>query len=351
MVNTTSSLVGFGPGGLRKIELESIDQVLRKFYYNCSHGLRGPMASLEGLSYLLESDAKTDLPYPKSMKRSVEKMKTLIGRFKDYNPDRNYDKNARSAAILDRTALLSQFVFTCSEGLKHPIESLKHVIDTAKERSANRLEIQYLDMADRSLKRIENFAADVEIFAMNRSDKIFKEKIDLRSLLDELLLRTKRDDSSHISLTLDQSVNLITDRKRLKIILQKLLVNALCFRNPQSKAQIDITIKVSRLGLLIKVKDNGIGIDQRHFDKIFSIFWRASNASLGCGLGLYVANQITERLNGQITVKSELGNGSEFSVDLPNYQYFDSVKGPVKVSAQTTDHTLYSTNLPLCKIG
>jgi len=60
-----------------------------------------------------------------------------------------------------------------------------------------------------------------------------------------------------------------------------------------------------------------LGIDQPSQEKIFDMFYRGNDKSKGAGLGLYIVKSAVEKLNGSITVKSKLGEGSEFTVLLP----------------------------------
>jgi len=331
-------------------ESESFDQVLSKFYYNCSHGLRGPMASIEGLGHLIETETGGHLTYPKLMNNAIEEMKTITSGFKNYYSSVGSSSGNKHDQLSEATfgaQLLDQLVYTCTDGLKKPVHSIKQLIGEAQSNAKSVLEEKYLDMANKSLKKIENFSADVEIFAMNEKERVHKEKIDLKTLVNTILTDMDCDCSPNFSLSIDQPRHLVTDKERLKIILQKLILNAICFRFPQDKAQISISVAVSTLGLQVKVKDNGIGINKQHLDKIFNMFWRASNVSSGCGLGLYVANKITDRMYGSIQVKSQPGQGSEFTVELPNYHYFDSLKGLKKIQSRTIadafgyDHQLW----------
>ena len=65
------------------------------------------------------------------------------------------------------------------------------------------------------------------------------------------------------------------------------------------------------------VKDNGQGIAEKHLDKIFNMFYRASEGGGGSGLGLYIVKETVDKLNGKIQVLSELGKGTSFSIVLP----------------------------------
>ena len=70
----------------------------------------------------------------------------------------------------------------------------------------------------------------------------------------------------------------------------------------------------------IEFKDNGIGIRDEHLDKIFNMFYRATERSQGSGLGMYIVKQAVEKLDGKITINSKYGEGTEIKVVLPNHR-------------------------------
>ena len=80
---------------------------------------------------------------------------------------------------------------------------------------------------------------------------------------------------------------------------------------------IRVNAEDSELHHLLRVEDNGVGIEKQYLDKIFDMFYRASEKSQGSGLGLYIAKEAVTKLNGVIEVHSEFSKGSEFWVLLP----------------------------------
>ena len=81
---------------------------------------------------------------------------------------------------------------------------------------------------------------------------------------------------------------------------------------------MEIKVTVSESEAEILVKDNGIGIAEENQEKVFNMFYRVSNKSVGSGLGLYIVKEAVEKLRGEIGLRSEPGKGSEFNVRLPN---------------------------------
>jgi signal transduction histidine kinase len=71
--------------------------------------------------------------------------------------------------------------------------------------------------------------------------------------------------------------------------------------------------------VIIKIKDNGIGIPKENLRKIFDPFFTTKSFDKGTGLGLFVVHKIISALNGEIHVKSEVGKGTCFTIRLPKY--------------------------------
>ena len=109
-----------------------------------------------------------------------------------------------------------------------------------------------------------------------------------------------------------------TDSMRLKIVLSNLIDNSLKYRD-EKKEKPFIRIEAAERDdvKLIIVKDNGVGIDQAYLDKIFHMFFRASENSKGSGLGLYIVKETLGKINGSIQVESSLGSGTTFMVRIP----------------------------------
>jgi len=105
----------------------------------------------------------------------------------------------------------------------------------------------------------------------------------------------------------------------LRIVVAHLLANAIQFRDDQKEvSEITLDIKVNSDSCSIVVSDNGIGIDPAEYFKIFQLFYRASERSLGSDIGLYVVREIVEKMGGTVFAKSQLHKGSTFTIELPN---------------------------------
>ncbi len=168
----------------------------------------------------------------------------------------------------------------------------------------------------------------------------------MKLLIDDLLLlsKTKLEENENKFYSLDESVNQIlkslnyqietqkieviktelgkinSDQKKLNIILQNLISNAIKYqpKNASHKASISIDRSDSINKVYIKVKDNGIGIPEDFIEDLFEPFKRFDHEFVeGTGLGLAICNSLIDALGGKITVKSHINKGSTFTIELP----------------------------------
>jgi signal transduction histidine kinase len=109
------------------------------------------------------------------------------------------------------------------------------------------------------------------------------------------------------------------DAERMKEVFHNLVTNALKFS--QNNTQLFVSIKEKYPTVVIRIKDQGIGIPKEEIPYIFEKMYRASNSKnisvKGTGLGLYVVSQIIRAHGGHLHVQSEVGQGTEFTITLP----------------------------------
>ena len=107
-----------------------------------------------------------------------------------------------------------------------------------------------------------------------------------------------------------------TDVSRLRQVLDNLLGNAVKFTN---QGRIGLGFKLSDDGekALLFVEDTGRGISEEQAEKIFDRFYKADSFVQGVGLGLPICKTITEQMGGAIGVRSHLGEGTSFTLQLP----------------------------------
>jgi signal transduction histidine kinase len=127
-----------------------------------------------------------------------------------------------------------------------------------------------------------------------------------------------------------QDFEVISDPTRMKIIVKNMMSNAVKFSTPIKPEQW-IRISVLRVdgNFQLIIEDNGEGIRKDLANKIFDMFYRASEKSKGSGLGLYIVKEMVDKLEGTIKVNSTYGEGSQFIVELPDHKYTHKVQEPL----------------------
>ena len=102
-------------------------------------------------------------------------------------------------------------------------------------------------------------------------------------------------------------------------MLNNLISNAIRYSNPASDAPfVKVTIRASEENAVIEVADNGIGISKENQDKIFDMFYRVNNDSVGTGMGLHLVKLAVEKLSGTISLESAQNAGTKFLITIPN---------------------------------
>ena len=114
--------------------------------------------------------------------------------------------------------------------------------------------------------------------------------------------------------TSSQTTYIVTDPMRLKQVLGNLTNNAFKFTR---EGYIHLGFEVLEGKIQLYVEDTGQGISQEHIEHIFDRFYKIDSFKAGTGLGLSICKTIVNRLQGDITVRSEIGKGTRFLVDLP----------------------------------
>jgi signal transduction histidine kinase len=86
----------------------------------------------------------------------------------------------------------------------------------------------------------------------------------------------------------------------------------------ETHSEIGIKINVDHLRAEITFADDGIGIEEKNLTRVFEMFYRATEQSDGSGIGLYIVKNAVDKIGGQISVASRLGQGTRFTIILPN---------------------------------
>lgn len=215
-------------------------------------------------------------------------------------------------------------ISSISHGLKGLLNSLDggiYLVNTGIKNSNESRIKQGWEIAQRNVERIKSMVMDILYYAKDREPNL--EKVSPVELVKEVagIVESRAAEFGvKVDLKLDDGAGEFeADRKAVRSLLVNLVENSLdACRVDGSKPEHQVTIGLKDAGEKVEfiITDNGIGMDRETRDKAFSLFF-SSKGSEGTGLGLFIANKIVQRHGGEITLESELGAGSCFTVRIP----------------------------------
>lgn len=226
--------------------------------------------------------------------------------------------------VLEKTNLeLDSFVYSASHDIRSPLTSILGLINIAMASNDKEEVEECLKLMTSRIHRLDDFLEDMLDFSRNMRLERKNREVNLYYFIDDILRSYDFGDGFEkydVRLNIPPDLEVMTDPMRLKIILKNLISNSYKFSNPrQERSWLRISSLMVNSSFQLIFEDNGVGIRPELLDKIFDMFYRASEKSKGSGLGLYIAREMVLKLNGSIRVKSTYGEGSQFIVELPDH--------------------------------
>jgi signal transduction histidine kinase len=130
-------------------------------------------------------------------------------------------------------------------------------------------------------------------------------------------LRFSAEGQMELLLDIQTDPFVVSDKSRLGVLLKNIIGNSIKYRRKDIDSFVQFSLARKDGKLIMKVTDNGEGINAQHLDKIFSMFYRGTTSSIGTGLGLYICKEIVNKLNGDLLVESTPGQGTTMTITLP----------------------------------
>lgn len=218
---------------------------------------------------------------------------------------------------------LDRFVYSASHDLRAPIASALGLINISMYEENPGTIRNYLTLMKNSMDKLDNFIRDIVNYSWNSRLDIQLEKINMRELIWEVFDNyrfIKNYEEIQKEVIIGEQEIIHSDYQRVKIILNNLIGNALKYQridNPNK--QVLVKVHVDAKNIYFSIEDNGEGIDGAYLDKIFDMFFRISADRSGSGLGLYIARQTVEKLNGNLKIESTPDQGTTANVTIPYY--------------------------------
>lgn len=258
--------------------------------------------------------------------------KRMVGAISDVTYRKNYEKSLHTlneqlenrALELERSnAELEQFAFVASHDLQEPLRMIASFLQQLEKKYASQLDDkakQYIDFASGGAKRMKEIIADLLAFSRSGRVQVEREPVDLNQLINSYkqlrsqLIKDKKAALEYRDLPVIKSFPALVTQ-----IFHNILDNALKYTKEDVPPRIEVTAKREDTHWVFSISDNGIGIKDEYFDKIFEIFQRLHNRNeySGTGMGLAIVKKNIEQLKGEVWLESTLNTGTTFSFKIP----------------------------------
>ncbi|EMT39837.1 Signal transduction histidine kinase [Thermoanaerobacter thermohydrosulfuricus WC1] len=233
----------------------------------------------------------------------------------------SFNKMAEELGQLEE--MKNEFISNISHELKTPLTSIKGFAITAMDLVEKNSELyEYLNIIDEETDRLSRLVDELLDFSKIELNKIKLsfEEVELDKLIEDTVAILRPHASNYgVNLICKKKIDRVVingDVNRLKQVLVNIIDNGIkaCSRGKYVKVFLDIKDKKA----VIRIEDQGQGIPQEEIKYIFDKFYRGKNNKYsGTGLGLAISKKIIEEHKGTITVESEVGKGSVFTIELP----------------------------------
>jgi light-regulated signal transduction histidine kinase (bacteriophytochrome) len=232
----------------------------------------------------------------------------------------------QAVALARSNAELEQFAYVASHDLQEPLRKIASFCSLLKADYGGELDEMadtYIDYAVDGAIRMQALIRDLLEYSRVARREVRLEPVDVRAAVDTALrnLDAMREEAD-VALLIDAMPTIPAERSQLVQLYQNLIANAIKFRAPGRRCEIEVGSRPDAGGWLFWVRDNGIGIDQSHTDQVFEMFRRlhARTEFAGTGIGLAICRRIVERMGGRIWVESAPGAGATFWWTVPMKQ-------------------------------
>jgi len=220
--------------------------------------------------------------------------------------------------LVSRNDALNEYAHVVSHDLKGPlrgINTLMQLIQMQNKDALNEQSAEYFDMIGKSIRKMDNQISSILTYSKAGLMVEEKKEIDVKQLILDIrdqIMPTKQID---LVFATDMPV-VVSHRNQLEQVVHNLMSNAIKF-SPEEQARITWRCIERDESYEISIQDNGIGIEEKYFEKIFKIFQSLSVRQDSSGVGLAIVKKVVSALGGEVWLTSEYGTGTTFYFTIP----------------------------------
>lgn len=316
-IDTNGSIIHANPTAMEILNLDEDDLIdekcidlkslnINKINYN-------DISSLEGTELSMINSQVFKVKYA-PFKNETNVIGGLIVVFQDITQEHKLDN------------MRKEFVANVSHELKTPITTIKSYTETLMENDVDKeLYLRFLSVIDTESDRMARLVRDLlQLSNIDYKKATWnKEEVSLNKMLDEIIQKLDlviKEKGHTLKLNIQKDLpGILVDRDGIEQVILNIISNAIKYT--ENRGIIEITAYNTEKDMILKVKDNGIGIPIEDQERIFERFYRVekgrSREMGGTGLGLSIAKEIAEAHNGSISLESSPKKGTEITLRLP----------------------------------
>lgn len=214
---------------------------------------------------------------------------------------------------------LNRFIYSISHELRAPLVSAMGVINVVKMEGLYESSGEYWSLIETCSNKLDYYIQKTLQYYKNNKTASENTLVNFEKLIPELInLYSYTDKDTHFHVDIKQEEEFYGDAFRIEVILGNLISNAIKYQKEnEPDKKVNIIIGVKNKVAEIVISDNGMGILNEHLEKIFTQFFKIKT-NHGTGLGLFIVKEALNKINGKISVSSDLSVGTVFKITIPN---------------------------------
>lgn len=248
---------------------------------------------------------------------SEKKLMHFVGIIKDVTSRKESEQ-----LLVEKNHEMNNFVYKASHDLKGPLASIIGITNLALTEVKDEYALKFVKFVNESTQRLNSILQELLEISRVTHSTVQAEKVNLRKLVEEIINSLQHAEHSRnveFAVEVKGKEHLRTDPKILTSVIQNLIDNAIKYKNERTgRPFVHVSIDDYKYGVMIEIKDNGVGIPDKLQGKVFDMFFRGSERSNGTGLGLYIVKNSIKKLGGLVDFYSKEMEGSSFNIYLPD---------------------------------
>lgn len=225
---------------------------------------------------------------------------------------------SKNKDLIERNQELDQILYRSSHDLKSPLSSLAGLLSLLKSESLPEHIQVYCLHFDQRIQQMNSVINTLTLLGQSVLDEVKVTSVALSNVMEEAIASQRYLNNFNFidfKTSLTGADIVMTDNLLIRILVQCLVSNAIIFRDA-TQGTVDVIIDSSENNLMLQVIDNGEGVSIEIEAKIWDMFYRGSERSVGQGMGLYLVKKIVGRLNGSVVHYRRTGT-TVFEVSIP----------------------------------